>query len=79
MNKEKEYELVVIGGGPAGLTAGLYASRARLDCLLIEKGLVGGQIANAEQVDNYPGFPDGVGMNYVPVVSFKKKPCPNPK
>ena len=60
MNREKEYELVIIGGGPAGLTAGLYASRAGLNCLLIEKGLVGGQIANAEQVDNYPGFPYGV-------------------
>lgn len=60
MNREKEYELVIIGGGPAGLTAGLYASRAGLNCLLIEKGLIGGQIANAEQVDNYPGFPDGV-------------------
>jgi len=57
----KEYELIIIGGGPAGLTAGLYASRARLDCLLIEKGLIGGQIANAEWVDNYPGFPDGIG------------------
>ena len=54
------YELVIIGGGPAGLTAGLYASRARLNSLLIEKGLVGGQIANAERVENYPGFPEGI-------------------
>ncbi len=56
----EEYELIIIGGGPAGLTAGLYASRARLNCLLIEKGLVGGQITNAERVDNYPGFPEGI-------------------
>jgi len=56
-----EYELVIIGGGPAGLTAGLYASRARLNTLLIEKGVVGGQIMNAEQVENYPGFPKGIG------------------
>ncbi len=54
------YEVVIIGGGPAGLTAGLYASRARLNSLLIEKGLVGGQIVNAELVDNYPGFPEGI-------------------
>ncbi len=55
-----DYEVVIIGGGPAGLTAGLYSSRARLDSLLIEKGLVGGQIVNAELVDNYPGFPEGI-------------------
>jgi len=60
MNREKEYELVIIGGGPAGLTAGLYASRASLNCLLIEKGLMGGQITDAERVDNYPGFPEGI-------------------
>ncbi len=53
------YEVVIIGGGPAGLTAGLYASRARLNSLLLEKGLVGGQIVNAELVENYPGFPEG--------------------
>lgn len=56
----REYEVVIIGGGPAGLTAGLYSSRARLNSLLIEKGLVGGQILNAEKVDNYPGFPEGI-------------------
>jgi len=54
------YEVIIIGGGPAGLTAGLYASRARLNSLLIEKGLVGGQIVNAERVENYPGFPEGI-------------------
>ena len=59
-NPNNEYELVIIGGGPAGLSAGLYASRARLNSLLIEKGLVGGQIVNAERVENYPGFPEGI-------------------
>jgi len=54
------YEVIIIGGGPAGLTAGLYASRARLNSLLIERGLVGGQIASAERVENYPGFPGGI-------------------
>ena len=56
----KEYEVVIIGGGPAGLSAGLYTSRARLSSLLIERGLVGGQIVNAEVVENYPGFPEGI-------------------
>ena len=56
----RKYEVVVIGGGPAGLTAGLYASRAGLKSLLIERGIFGGQIVNARQVDNYPGFPDGI-------------------
>ncbi len=56
----EKYDVVIIGGGPAGLTAGLYASRAKLNSLLIEKGLVGGQIANAERVENYAGFPEGI-------------------
>jgi thioredoxin reductase (NADPH) len=56
----KEYEVVIIGGGPAGLSAGLYTSRARLKSLLIERGVVGGLIANAELVENYPGFPEGI-------------------
>ena len=56
----KKYDVVIIGGGPAGLAAGLYASRAKLSSLLIEKGLVGGQFANAEWVENYPGFPEGI-------------------
>jgi len=54
------YDVVIIGGGPAGLTAGLYTSRDRLNSLLIERGLVGGQIASAELVENYPGFPEGI-------------------
>ena len=57
---KKEYDVVIIGGGPAGLSAGIYAARARLSTLLIEKGMVGGQIVNAEQVENYPGFADGI-------------------
>jgi thioredoxin reductase (NADPH) len=55
-----KYEIVIIGGGPAGLTAGLYTSRAGLKSLLIERGIFGGQIANASRVDNYPGFPEGI-------------------
>jgi len=56
----KKYDVVIIGGGPAGLSAGIYTSRARLSSLLIEKGAVGGQIINAEKVENFPGFADGI-------------------
>ena len=54
------YEVIIIGGGPAGLTAGLYASRAGLTTLLIEKGIFGGQITYAEHVENFAGFPEGI-------------------
>ncbi len=53
-------DLVIIGGGPAGLTAGLYASRARLKALLIEKMIPGGQAASTFLIENYPGFPEGI-------------------
>ncbi|MFC1941114.1 thioredoxin-disulfide reductase [Chloroflexota bacterium] len=58
--ENRNYEVVIIGGGPAGLTTGLYTSRARLNSLLIERGLISGQIANVVQIENYPGFPDGI-------------------
>lgn len=54
------YKLIILGGGPAGLTAGLYAARARMDHLFIEKGAEGGQILLTDWVDNYPGFPEGI-------------------
>jgi thioredoxin reductase (NADPH) len=54
------YEVIIIGGGPAGLTAGLYTSRAGLRSLLIERGIFGGQMVNATLVENYPGFPEGI-------------------
>ena len=54
------YEVIILGGGPAGLTAGLYTSRARLHTLLIENALFGGQMTTTEMIDNYPGFPQGV-------------------
>lgn len=57
---EEAYDVVIVGGGPAGLTAGIYAGRAQLKTLIIEKGLPGGQIAQTDEVENYPGFPEGI-------------------
>ncbi len=51
-----DYDIVIVGGGPGGLTAGLYGSRAELKTLLVEKYMPGGQIANTEDVEDYPGF-----------------------
>ena len=54
------YDIAIIGGGPAGLTAGLYACRARLKTILIERMACGGQILVTDMVENFPGFPDGI-------------------
>jgi thioredoxin reductase (NADPH) len=62
MDKEgaKRYDVIIIGGGPAGLTSGLYTSRARLNTLVIQNMLFGGQMTTTELIENYPGFPQGV-------------------
>ncbi|HOV85864.1 MAG TPA: thioredoxin-disulfide reductase [Syntrophobacteraceae bacterium] len=54
------FDIAIIGGGPAGLTAGLYAARARLKVILLERMGFGGQLLTYEKVDNYPGFPEGI-------------------
>jgi len=54
------HDLVIIGGGPAGLTAGLYAARSKLDAVLYEKLVPGGQILTTDWIENYPGFPEGL-------------------
>lgn len=57
--KIEEYDVVIIGGGAGGLTAGIYSGRARLKTLLIEKALVGGLATYTNEIENYPGFPEG--------------------
>lgn len=54
------HDVVIIGGGPAGLTAGIYAARETLDVILLEKGITGGIPAIVDHIENYPGFPEGI-------------------
>ncbi len=58
--QQADYQLIIVGGGPAGLTAGMYAARGRLKALLLEKGATGGQVLVTDWVDNYPAFADGI-------------------
>ena len=61
----QKYDVVIIGGGPAGLSAGIYAGRARLKTLILEQALLGGQIVLTNEVDNYPGYPEMVTGMFV--------------
>jgi thioredoxin reductase (NADPH) len=60
MTDEKTHDLIIIGAGPAGLTAGIYANRAKLDTVLLERLNPGGLVASTDWIENYPGFPEGI-------------------
>ena len=60
MNRQHIYDMVIVGGGPGGYTAALYAARAGLDTVVLEKLSAGGQMALTQQIDNYPGFEEGI-------------------
>ncbi|WP_141540374.1 thioredoxin-disulfide reductase [Bacillus cereus] len=61
MSEEKIYDVIIIGAGPAGMTAAVYTSRANLSTLMLERGIPGGQMANTEDVENYPGYESILG------------------
>lgn len=59
--KRTAYDILILGGGPAGLAAAIYAAREGMDALVIERGALGGQAGTTDRIDNYPGFPEGIG------------------
>lgn len=61
MTEERIYDVIIAGAGPAGMTAAVYTSRANLDTLMLERGIPGGQMANTEDVENYPGYDSILG------------------
>jgi len=61
--KHKYHDILIVGGGPAGLTCALYTSREGYDTALVERSALGGQVGVTERLDNYPGFPDGISGN----------------
>src|SRR5690625_1451036 len=62
MAEERIYDVIIAGAGPAGMTAAVYAARANLDTLMLERGVPGGQMADTEDVENYPGFENILGQ-----------------
>src|SRR5690625_7005916 len=62
MSEQQMYDVIIAGAGPAGMTAAVYASRANLNTLMIERGVPGGQMADTEDVENYPGIENILGQ-----------------
>src|SRR5690554_1095987 len=61
MSEEKVYDVLIVGAGPAGMTAAVYTSRANLSTVMVERGMPGGQMANTEDIENYPGYESILG------------------
>ena len=68
-----DYDVIIIGGGPAGLSAGIYAARAGLECVILEKGVPGGQVLTSPSIENYPGFPEVQGMKLMEIMAEHAK------
>ena len=64
-----DYDVIILGGGPAGLAAGIYARRAGLEAIILEKGAPGGQVLNSPNIENYPGFPEISGMKLMDIMA----------
>ena len=68
MRRIEEFEVIIIGGGPAGLCAAMYAGRGMLKAVLLERGMPGGELLNTEWIDDYPGFEHILGRGSAVVV-----------
>jgi thioredoxin reductase (NADPH) len=68
-----DYDAIIIGAGPAGLAAGIYAKRAGLECVVLEKGVPGGQVLTSPNIENYPGFPEISGMKLMDLMAEHAK------
>ncbi len=68
-----DYEVIILGAGPAGLSAGIYARRAGLDAVILEKGVPGGQVLTTPSIENYPGFPEIQGMKLIDLMTEHAK------
>ena len=64
-----EFDVVIVGGGPAGMSAGIYARRAGLECVILEKGVPGGQVLTSPNIENYPGFPEVPGLKLMELMA----------
>src|SRR5699024_8792155 len=62
MSEQHVYDVIIAGAGPAGMTAAVYASRANMDTLMLERGVPGGQMADTEDIENFPGFESVLGQ-----------------
>jgi thioredoxin reductase (NADPH) len=64
-----DFDVIIIGAGPAGLSAGIYAKRAGLECIILEKGVPGGQVLTSPNIENYPGFAEVSGIKLMEMMA----------